>query len=105
MAKSKINLNVEYDLVAVIDGLPEAERKKFDMSVSLTDFLGREGLNQQVAKCNTKGVLFVRSCTFSVARPLARSSASTSFATAIGAAYIFELWGSSSHGASSELSS
>ena len=54
MAKSKINLDVEYDLVAVIDGLPEAERKKFDMSVSLTDFLGREGLNQQVAKCNTK---------------------------------------------------
>ena len=48
MTKSKTNLDVKYHFIAIVDGLPktETERKMFDMSVHLANFLGQEGVQR-----------------------------------------------------------
>jgi hypothetical protein len=47
-------LDVEYDFVAVIDGLPKNERITHNISEPLITFLGNQGVNQQLAECNNK---------------------------------------------------
>jgi hypothetical protein len=53
MANSKLDLDVEYDFVAIIDTLPPAERAKWQISDRLMSFLAKHGIEQIRAECDT----------------------------------------------------
>lgn len=46
-------LNVEYDFVAVVDFLPEAEREKYQISQKLLSYLAQNGIEQNCLSCNS----------------------------------------------------
>jgi len=51
------SLDVEYDLVAIVDGLPRDEREEYQISNNLMDFLAASGVQQQCAGCGNKAGL------------------------------------------------
>lgn len=55
MTKTKLpELDVEYDLVFIIDCLPENERQDFRLSQDLMDFLAKQGIHQTTSICENK---------------------------------------------------
>jgi len=57
MTKRLKPLEVSYDFVAVIDGLPADERKNWKTSDSLIHFLTENGIEQLLSLCNDKNML------------------------------------------------
>jgi hypothetical protein len=47
-------LDTEYDFVAVVDFLPEADRKQFQLSQKLLRFLAKNGIEQSCLSCKTR---------------------------------------------------
>ena len=47
-------LNAEYDFVAIVDFLPEADRKKFQLAQRLVSYLAKNGVEQNCLSCNTR---------------------------------------------------
>lgn len=47
-------IDVEYDLIAIIDGLPQHERDRCQLSKNLADHLAAKGVQQETALCNNK---------------------------------------------------
>lgn len=51
-------LKVEYDLVAIIDCLPEKQRDKYKITSSLMNFLASKGIKQKAIYCASKKEVF-----------------------------------------------
>ena len=47
-------LNTEYDFVAIVDFLPEADQKKFQLAQKLHRYLGKNGVEQNCLSCKTR---------------------------------------------------
>jgi len=47
-------LDTEYDFVAVVDFLPEADRKRFQLAQKLLRYLAKNGIEQNCLSCNTR---------------------------------------------------
>ena len=47
-------IDVEYDLIAIVDGLPQNDRDKWQLSNDLADHLAAKGLDQEIVWCNNK---------------------------------------------------
>lgn len=47
-------LEVEYDFVAIIDGLPSVEREKWKISSNLTRFLDSQGIERKLLLCEDR---------------------------------------------------
>ena len=63
-------LDVEYDLVFIIDCLPQEQRNEYKISEDLMAFLASKGVKQLQAKCNNKAMFLE---TFSYMNKLADS--------------------------------
>ena len=47
-------LNTEYDFVAVVDFLPEADRQRYQLAQKLLRYLAKNGIEQNCLSCNTR---------------------------------------------------
>ena len=47
-------IDVEYDLIAIVDGLPQSERNKWRLSKKLADHLADRGVRQETAQCQNR---------------------------------------------------
>ena len=54
MTPGEHTLDVEYDFVAIVDGLPRSERSKWRLSKKLADYLGGKGVHQETAECRNR---------------------------------------------------
>lgn len=51
-------LEVEYDLVVIIDCLPEEQKEKYKISSGLMNFLASKGIKQKTLNCSSKKAVF-----------------------------------------------
>ena len=47
-------IDVEYDLIAIVDGLPQNERVRWQLAENLADHLAAKGVQNQTARCNSR---------------------------------------------------
>ena len=72
-------LEVEYDFVAIIDGLPDAERNEHKISAKLKELIEAHGFACERADCNTKRAVVAALQHSGIALSRGPSSACTSF--------------------------
>lgn len=65
MSEQSNYLDVEYDFVAIIDGIPICERQGFNLGQELIEFLAKKGLPQEKADCpNPTSAIFFKKARF-----------------------------------------